>query len=135
MKTIPIPVMDAYDIARRFGYDQVIILARKVDTPEHKGCEHVTTSGMDKAHRDSAARTGNFLKHRVMHWPEQAGVNEQLAKLQADHNELMAMATEILLADEGALLEMRNLGFQAPVESHEFPNKLRTLLTKLGAAI
>ena len=65
--TKPIPIEAGERIAKEFGYDQVVIVARKVD-PD--GCEHVTTYGIDKAHCDVAARMGNFFKHRLMGWPE-----------------------------------------------------------------
>lgn len=61
----PIPVHAARAIAEQYGYDQVIIVARKVD-PD--GGEHVTTYGRDKAHCDVAARCGDFLKYKIMGW-------------------------------------------------------------------
>lgn len=67
-KKKPIPILAARRIAEGYGYDQVVIIARKVDP---NGGEHVTTYGVDKANCDVAARIGNYLKHRVMGWPEQ----------------------------------------------------------------
>lgn len=65
-----IPVSAAKHIADRYGYDQVVIIARRVgDEPEPHG-EHVTTYGRDKAHCGVAARVGNFIKHKIMRWPE-----------------------------------------------------------------
>jgi len=75
-----IPILAAREIAERYGYDQVIIIARKVgegESEEHG--EHCTTYGVDKAHCDVAARIGNFLKFKVMGW-----VQERSLKLGAD---------------------------------------------------
>jgi hypothetical protein len=67
MKTIPIRA--AEKIAMDYGYDQVIIIARRVgDDPEPHG-EHLTTYGINKAHCDVAARTGSFIQHKIMDWP------------------------------------------------------------------
>lgn len=63
----PIPIAAAQRIAKDYGYDQVVIMARKVG-PD--GIEHVTTYGVDKAHCDVAAQMGYVLKHRLMGWPE-----------------------------------------------------------------
>jgi hypothetical protein len=66
----PIPVSTAKRIADTYGYDQVIVIARKVgEEPEPHG-EHVTTYGVDKSHCGVAARVGNFIKHKIMDWPE-----------------------------------------------------------------
>jgi hypothetical protein len=65
----PIPIAAARRIAEAYGYDQVVIIARKVgDEPSPHG-EHCTTYGVDKAHCDVAARIGNFFKHKLMGWP------------------------------------------------------------------
>lgn len=65
----PIPVSAAANIADSFGYDQVVIIARRVgDDPDPHG-EHVTTYGRDPQHCAIAAATGGFLKHMVMGWP------------------------------------------------------------------
>jgi len=63
MKSIPIKSAEA--IAKEFGYDQVIIVARKVG---NQGGEHVTTYGRDKKHCDIAAECGEFLKYKIMKW-------------------------------------------------------------------
>jgi hypothetical protein len=63
----PIPVSAAGDIAKKYGYDQVIVIARKTG---EGGGEHVTTYGVNREHCGVAARIGNFLKHKVMGWPE-----------------------------------------------------------------
>jgi hypothetical protein len=61
----PIPILAAKVIALDYGYDQVIVIARKVGDG---GGEHCTTYGVDKANCDVAARCGDFLKHKVMGW-------------------------------------------------------------------
>lgn len=67
---VPIPVSAAERIAKNFGYDQVIIIARRVgDDPAPHG-EHVTTFGVNAEHCGVAARVGNFIKHKIMGWPE-----------------------------------------------------------------
>ena len=58
-----IPISVAKSIARTYNYDQVVIIARKVDSHEH-----VTTYGKDKANCAVAARIGDFLKYKVMKW-------------------------------------------------------------------
>lgn len=63
MNTVDIPVSAGQRIAEEFGYDQVVIIARKVGVREH-----VTTYGIDKDHCGVAARIGNFIKHKLMGW-------------------------------------------------------------------
>lgn len=58
-----IPIRAAADIARAYGYDQVIVYARKVGEGEH-----MTTYGVTQAHCDVAAQIGNFLKTKIMGW-------------------------------------------------------------------
>lgn len=66
-----IPISAAKHIANKYGYDQVIIIARKTGT---YGSEHVTTYGKDKTHCDIAAKTGDFLKFKVMGWKKASDV-------------------------------------------------------------
>ena len=62
-----IPITAARRIAEAYGYDQVIIYARKVgEDPEPHG-EHLTTYGVTKAHCGAAAKIADYLK-RVMGW-------------------------------------------------------------------
>lgn len=61
-----IPVKAAEEISKEYGYDQVIIIARKVGD---NGNEAVTTYGKDKDNCDVAARIGDFIKHKIMGWP------------------------------------------------------------------
>ena len=62
-----IPIRAGREIAERYGYDQVVIIARKV---ADDGGEHVTTYGVNKQHCAVAARIGDFIKHKIMGWPE-----------------------------------------------------------------
>ena len=61
----PIKIEAAKKIAKEFGYDQVIIYARKVGD---EGGEHVTTYGVDEVHCDVASRIGDHLKFKVFGW-------------------------------------------------------------------
>lgn len=63
-----IPIEEAKKISKQYGYEQVIIIGRKVDTEEELGHETVTTYGKDKVHCEIAAKTGDFLKYKVMGW-------------------------------------------------------------------
>ena len=63
--TVKIPIAAGRKIAKAYGYDQVVIVARKVGLD---GCEHVTTFGVDKANCDVAARMGDFFKRKLMGW-------------------------------------------------------------------
>jgi len=64
-KAKPIPVLSAKNIAQKYGYDQVVIVARKVG---NDGCEHVTTYGRNKKHCRVAGKVGEFLKYKIMGW-------------------------------------------------------------------
>jgi len=65
-----IPIHAAKDIADRYGYDQIIIIGRKVG-PQNVGGEHCTTYGVNKEHCEVAARIGNFLKYKIMGWVQE----------------------------------------------------------------
>jgi hypothetical protein len=67
MKSIPIRA--AEKIAKDYGYDQVIIIARRVGEEPDPCGEHLTTYGINKVHCDVAARTGSFIQHKIMGWP------------------------------------------------------------------
>lgn len=64
---LPIPISAAKKVADAYGYDQVVIIARRVGQGEH-----ITTYGVDKANCDVAANIGNFLKYKVMGWVKEA---------------------------------------------------------------
>lgn len=62
-----IPITAARHIAETYGYDQVIIYARKVgDDPEPHG-ENITTYGATKLHCSVAARISARLQE-LMGW-------------------------------------------------------------------
>lgn len=61
-----LPIKAARDIAEKYGWDQVIIVARKVGD---NGFEHVVTYGDGGAHCEAAARAGMAIKHHLMRWP------------------------------------------------------------------
>lgn len=60
----PIPIKAAERIAKEYGYEQVVIYARKTG---EAGGEHMTTYGVNKEHCSVAARMGDTLK-RFMGW-------------------------------------------------------------------
>jgi hypothetical protein len=64
-------VSAAERVAKEFGYDQVLIIARKVGEGPGSG-EHVTTYGVDRQHCAVAARIGDYLKYKVMGWKRDA---------------------------------------------------------------
>ena len=67
---LPIPITAAESIAKKYGYDQVVVLARRVgEHPEPSG-EHITTYGIDKTHCDVAAIMGARLKV-IAGWPKE----------------------------------------------------------------
>lgn len=53
-----IPISAAREISKKYGYDQVVVLARVVGDP---GVEWVTTYGRDRSHCDAAAKIGRAL--------------------------------------------------------------------------
>ena len=65
--TKPIPISAGKRIADAYGYDQIVIIGRKVG---EGGNEHVTTYGVDKANCDVAARIGDFFKYKLMGWTQ-----------------------------------------------------------------
>lgn len=60
----PIPISAAEKVAKSYGYDQVVIYARKVGDA---GGEHMTTYGVNKEHCSVAAQIGKTLQ-RWMGW-------------------------------------------------------------------
>ncbi len=73
----PIPVAAARKIAKVYGYDQVVIIARRVGADPEPFGEHVTTYGVNKAHCDAAAKIGDHLKFKVMGWPRERVVTHE----------------------------------------------------------
>lgn len=71
----PIPISAAKRIADEYGYDQVMIYARKIDRPAGvgetaceaiKGGEHMTTYGVNKAHCNAMKRISTYLQVKIM---------------------------------------------------------------------
>ena len=64
-----IPISAAKLIAKKYGYDQVVVYARKVNSTETSddGGEHMTTYGVNKVHCDVAAKMGATLQ-KFMGW-------------------------------------------------------------------
>lgn len=62
-----IPIKAGREIAEKYGYDQVIIVARKVGDD---GGEHVTTYGVDVPNCAIAAKIGDFFKFKLMGWTQ-----------------------------------------------------------------
>jgi len=60
----PIPISAGERIAKDYGYDQVVIFARKVGD---NGGEHMTTYGVNKEHCSVAARMADTLQ-KFMGW-------------------------------------------------------------------
>lgn len=69
MATPIIPIKDAERLAKKYGFDQVIIIARKTGDGPDAG-EAVTTYGIDKLHCEVAGSVGTFLKQKIMGWTE-----------------------------------------------------------------
>lgn len=63
-----IPIKAAQEIAEKYGYDQVMIYARKVGEDPAPHGEHMTTYGVNKAHCDAMARIGKYLQTKIMGW-------------------------------------------------------------------
>lgn len=60
----PIPISAGAKIAKDYGYEQVVIYARKTG---YDGGEHMTTYGVTKVHCGIAALIGKTLQ-RLMCW-------------------------------------------------------------------
>jgi hypothetical protein len=63
-----IPISAAAKIAKGYGYDQVVIIARKVGEAPAPHGEWCVTYGVDKINCAVAARIGDFLKYKVLGW-------------------------------------------------------------------
>ena len=66
----PVPITSAKYIADRFGYDQVIVYARKIGTDPETSGEHITTYGVDAEHASVAARIAEALKE-LLGWTKE----------------------------------------------------------------
>jgi hypothetical protein len=67
MPTPKIPITAAEALAKEYGFDQVIIIARKTGDGPDAG-EAVTTYGINQLHCEVAGNIGDFLKNKVMGW-------------------------------------------------------------------
>ena len=75
-----IPVKAAARIAEDYGYDQVIIIARRVGVEGEVHGEHVTTYGTTKAYCDAISKAADYIKTAIMKWPSPDGnKNEKTA--------------------------------------------------------
>lgn len=97
LTTTPIPIDAAAFIGLAYGYDQVVIVARKVG-----GVEHVTTYGAGE-HAAVAARMGHFFKHRLMKWPSDGQTMVPLVATEAQRD-LAEQRVNALRADLGDCL-------------------------------
>jgi hypothetical protein len=66
----PIEVEAAKQVAEKFGYDQIIIIGRRIGGD---GKEWVTTYGRDPANSEAAILIGEYLKYKIMKWPRRGG--------------------------------------------------------------
>ena len=82
----PIPISAAKKIAHDYGYDQIVIIGRKVGSGEH-----CTTYGVDRENCDAAADIGRFLKSKVMQW-----VDADAPLLLSQRDRLLAAAKDVL---------------------------------------
>lgn len=124
----PIPIAAGRDISRRYGYDQVVIIARRVgDDPAPRG-EHVTTYGVDTAHCAVAARMGYHIRHKIMQWPEPGGSEHD--REDAVRFRAMAQAME---AGEGPFLEAMEK-FPEPKEGAPILETMRAMIDAAMAA-
>ena len=111
-----IPVSAAERIAKTYGYDQVVIMARRIDnalppvnadtainTGREEG-EHITTYGVNKTHCSVAALMGSTLK-RIARWPSEA---DRLA-LDSLYDQLLSGAFDYMDYD-AACAEINALG-------------------------
>ena len=62
-----VPIVAAKRIAEEYGYDQVVIYARKVGVGSQPRGEHMTTYGVNKMHCIAVARIAETLQ-RFMGW-------------------------------------------------------------------
>ena len=60
-----IPIKAAKEIAKKYRYDQVIILAMNIA----ENIQSVTTFGKSVVDADQACRGGNYIKRKILGWP------------------------------------------------------------------
>jgi len=64
----PIPIVAAKRIADAYGYDQIIIVGRRIGEGNEPHGEHVTTYGVNAPNCAVAAKIGDFFKYKLMGW-------------------------------------------------------------------
>lgn len=111
---LPIPVETARSIATDYGYDQVIVIGRRVgEDPDPHG-EHIATAGVGAAHAAIAADAGRALQ-RFMGWPLDPVTDPVVRALNAAVHALRSyqhgnsapdLAATIAAAGEQALIEV-----------------------------
>lgn len=62
---VKIQVMEAQRLAELFGYDQIIIIGRRISG---QGSEEVVHYGVDTDNDNAARLIADFLKYKVMRW-------------------------------------------------------------------
>ncbi len=70
----PIPISAVKQIADEFGYDQVVVIARKVG---QGGGERVTTYGASPAHCEVAKGIGDFIRYKIMGWEKDKTITHE----------------------------------------------------------
>lgn len=126
-----IPISTALRVANDHEYDQIVILGRRVG---ESGQEHVTTAGRTTEHCRVAARMGDYLKHRVMGWPELEQIDELRQSLSATEANLAQMQGEAavmrdLLRTAVSMVDSFN------DEDHDHPEEIQRYREALVAAI
>lgn len=109
---VPIPISAGKQIAETYGYDQVVIMARRCyTTPEPHG-EHVTTYGRTIEHCRVAAMMGDKLK-QVAQWSGVDATTQKIADLEAiiaaQADEINNLKIEALEREE----QLRDMGYEA----------------------
>lgn len=79
---VDIPITAAKRIAEDYGYDQVVIMARRCHTTPEPHGEHVTTYGRTVDHCRVAAMMGDKLKHLGL-WFDVDVAEQKIAELEA----------------------------------------------------
>ena len=111
---LPIAIDAAQWIAEDFGYDQVVIIGRRVGSEPQPCGEHITTYGIDPTHSHVAAAAGRSLQ-RFMGWPLDPDADPVVKALGAAVNALRSyqygnasteLAIEIADAGDAALVQV-----------------------------
>jgi hypothetical protein len=95
-KMRPIPIAAAKQIAKQYGYDQVVIMARRCHTTPEPHGEHITTYGRNTEHCRVAALMGDKLKE-IAQW---TGIDDTATLLAEMELTIESQAAEILALQE-----------------------------------